>query len=154
MLTLASVLYKARERSLLNPCETLAFSFVLHSTLYIHCEQQSNKTTAYVLELHLVFMLPKFHDHDGYETLFRRLLSLLSVFMSCPALRPIGAHTSFSVSRKSAGFGFIHAFGLCTVRFHLYPDVPGGFFFMGVILITVGRYSVFDLLHIVGEMFG
>lgn len=89
MLTLASVLYKARERSLLNPCETLAFSFVLHSTLYIHCEQQSNKTTAYVLELHLVFMLRKFHDHDGYETLFRRLLSLLSVFMSCPALRPL-----------------------------------------------------------------
>ncbi len=64
MFTHASVLYKTRELSLLNPCETLAFPFVLHSTLYVHYEQQSNKTTAYVLELHLVFIPRKFHDRD------------------------------------------------------------------------------------------
>lgn len=116
MLTLASVLYKAREHSLLNPCETLAFSFVLHSTLYIHCEQQSNKTTAYVLELHLVFMLPKFHDHDGYETSF----SVYYHYYLFSCLVPPCAHWSshiFSVSRKSAGFGFIHVLGFVRLGF-------------------------------------
>lgn len=84
------------------------------------------------------------------RTLFRRLLSLLSVFATCPALRPLEL---FSVSRKSAGFGFIHVFGLCTVRFHLYPDVPGVFYMCATVII-VGRYSAFDLLYIFGEMFG
>lgn len=96
MLTHASVLCKARERSLLNPCETLAFSFVLHFILCVHCEQQSNQTTAYVLGLHLVFMLRKFHDHDGYENLVSAFIIIIVCFRDLSRFAPIGALFGFT----------------------------------------------------------